>query len=302
MKRPVLSFGKAGVRAAPVPANCRIWPGKTYGWEDYLPRRLDHAAIAIKEYLGLLFYTFAYEEVGMILGVNVDHVATVREARKTFEPDPVMAATLAILGGADGITVHLREDRRHIHDRDLEVLRDVVQCELNLEMAATDEMVHIALEVRPDMITIVPEKRQELTTEGGLDMVGQKEHLKEIIEKIHHANIPVSLFINPHIIDVDIAKEVEADMVEIHTGLYANARGKKQEDELHRVIEAVKMADRQGLLANAGHGLNYFNVKNIAAIEELRGLYIGHSIISRAVLVGIERAVREMKELINSVK
>ncbi len=234
----------------------------------------------------------------MILGVNVDHVATVREARKTFEPDPVMAATLAVLGGADGITVHLREDRRHMHDRDLRILREVVQHELNLEMAATEEMVRIALEVKPDMVTLVPEKREELTTEGGLDVIGQKDHLKEVIKRIHDANIPVSLFINPHIMDVDVSRETGADMVEIHTGLYANAKGKRREEELHRVRESVKIAKRQGLAANAGHGLNYFNVKSIAEIEGIRGLYIGHSIISRAVLVGIERAVREMKELI----
>jgi pyridoxine 5-phosphate synthase len=234
----------------------------------------------------------------MILGVNIDHVATVREARKTFEPDPVMAATLAILGGADGITIHLREDRRHAKDRDLRFLREIVHCELNLEMAATDEMVRIAIDVRPDMVTLVPEKRQELTTEGGLDMMGQKKLLKETIKKLQDSGIPVSLFINPNIMDVDISKEIGADMVEIHTGLYANTNGKKQEKELHRVMEAVKVGNKLGLLVNAGHGLNYFNVKSIAAIEEIRGLYIGHSIIARAVLVGIERAVREMKELI----
>src|SRR5271169_2182541 len=171
----------------------------------------------------------------MILGVNVDHVATLREARKTIEPDPVMAATLAILGGADGITIHLREDRRHIHDRDLELLRKTVQCELNLEMAATEEMIRITLEVNPDMVTIVPETRQELTTEGGLDMIAQKERLKDAVRKIHDAGIPVSLFINPHIIDVDIAREIDADMVEIHSGLYANAVPKRKTEELHRV-------------------------------------------------------------------
>lgn len=236
----------------------------------------------------------------MLLGVNVDHVATVREARKTFEPDPVMAATLAILGGADGITVHLREDRRHIHDRDVRLLRETVYCELNLEMAATDEMIRTALELKPDLVTIVPEKRQELTTEGGLDMAAQKERLKEAIKKIQSANIPVSLFINPHIMDVDISKEVGADMVEIHTGLYANAKVKRQEAELHRVMEAVNIANKLDLAVNAGHGLNYFNVKSIASLEGIRGLYIGHSIISRAVLVGIERAVKEMKELIKA--
>ncbi len=235
----------------------------------------------------------------MILGVNVDHVATLREARKTFEPDPVMAATLAILGGADGITIHLREDRRHAQDRDLRLLREVVHCELNLEMAATREMVRIALEIKPDLVTLVPEKRQEITTEGGLDMVNQKRTLKETIKKLQGSGIIVSLFINPNLMDVDISKEIGADMVEIHTGLYANAKGKKQESELHRVAEAVKVANKLGLFANAGHGLNYFNVKKIAAIEGIRGLYIGHSIVSRAVLVGIERAVREMRELIS---
>ena len=236
----------------------------------------------------------------MLLGVNVDHVATVREARKTFEPDPVVAATLALLGGADGITVHLREDRRHIHDRDVRLLRATVPCELNLEMAATEEMIRIAFEVKPCMVTIVPEKRQELTTEGGLDMTGQKERLKNAIGKIHEAGTPVSLFMNPLIMDVDLSKEVGADMVEIHTGLYANAKGKKQEAELHRVMEVVKVASKLGLAVNAGHGLTYFNVKSIAAIEGIRGLYIGHSIIARAVLVGIERAVGEMKKVIGN--
>lgn len=234
----------------------------------------------------------------MLLGVNIDHVATVREARKTFEPDPVMAATLAILGGADGITIHLREDRRHAKDRDLRLLREIVHCELNLEMAATEEMIKIALEVKPDLVTLVPEKREELTTEGGLDIQRQKEHLKESIKKIHNAGIPISLFINPDPKDIEISKELGADMVEIHTGLYANAKGKDRELELKRIEEAVKRSNNIGLLTNAGHGLNYFNVKDIAAIKGIRGLYIGHSIVSRAVLVGIERAVREMKELI----
>jgi pyridoxine 5-phosphate synthase len=233
----------------------------------------------------------------MILGVNIDHIATLREARKGIEPEPVMAAALAILGGADGVTVHLREDRRHMNDRDLRLLREVVPVELNLEMAATHEMVRIAIEVKPDMVTLVPEKRQELTTEGGLDALGQKQHLKETVKKLHDAGMPVSLFINPHVMDVDVSKETGADMVELHTGLYSNVKGGRQEEELHRVEEAVKVAKRIGLSANAGHGLNYFNVKRIASIEGIRGLYIGHSIVSRAALVGMERAVREMKEL-----
>lgn len=234
----------------------------------------------------------------MILGVNIDHVATLREARKGSEPDPVLAVNLAILGGADGITVHLREDRRHIKDRDLRLLREIVPLELNLEMAATEEMIRIASEIRPDLVTLVPEKRQELTTEGGLDLIGQRHHLKEAIKKIHDSGLPVSLFINPHIMDVDISKEIGADMVEIHTGVYANAKGLKIEEELHRVKEAVKVGNNLGLSVNAGHGLNYINVKAIASIEGIRGLYIGHSIISRAVFTGLERAVREMKELI----
>ena len=234
----------------------------------------------------------------MILGVNVDHIATVRQARLGVEPDPVMAATLALLGGADGITVHLREDRRHIQDRDVRILREVVPCELNLEMAATEEMVRIALEIRPDLVTLVPEKRIELTTEGGLDVMGQKEHLKETVKKISGAGIPVSLFINPSIADIDISKEIGADMVEIHTGLYANASGGGVKDELQRVTEVAKMAGNLGLSINAGHGLNYSNVRGITSIAGIRGLYIGHSIISRAVLVGMERAVKEMKETI----
>ncbi|GBE02554.1 pyridoxine 5'-phosphate synthase [bacterium BMS3Bbin06] len=236
----------------------------------------------------------------MILGVNVDHVATVRQARLTFEPDPVTAATLAILGGADGITVHLREDRRHIQDRDLKILREVVPLELNLEMAATGEMVDIAIEVKPDLVTIVPEKREELTTEGGLNVIEQADHIGDVIKRIHDGGIPVSLFINPQVMDIDVSREAGADMVEIHTGLYANATGKHSDMELLRVIEAVKFADGHGLRVNAGHGLTYYNVKSVASIGELRGLYIGHSIISRAILVGMERAVKEMKELVVS--
>lgn len=234
----------------------------------------------------------------VILGVNVDHVATVRQARKTFEPDPVMAATLAILGGADGITVHLREDRRHIQDRDLKLLREIVPCELNLEMAATEEMINIALNIKPDMVTIVPEKRHELTTEGGLNVVELKDSLKEAIKKIKDGGIPVSLFINPERTDIECSKNIGADMVEIHTGYYSEARGDAQLKELERIKDAVAYSISLGLKTNAGHGLNYYNVKPIAAINGLRGLYIGHSIIARAVLVGIKKAVREMKNLI----
>ncbi|MFH1702516.1 MAG: pyridoxine 5'-phosphate synthase [Nitrospirota bacterium] len=234
----------------------------------------------------------------MLLGVNVDHVATIRQARKGVEPDPVMAATLAILGGADGITIHLREDRRHIQDRDLKMLREFVPVELNLEMAATKEMVGIAIKTKPDLVTIVPEKRQELTTEGGLDVKSQRKSIGKAIKKLHDKDILVSLFINPDFEDISLSKQINTDMVEIHTGMYANTKGKRQHEELIRIMNAVRYTLDIGLTVNAGHGLNYFNVQKIASMKDIRGLYIGHSIVSRAVLVGMERAVREMKDLI----
>ena len=237
----------------------------------------------------------------MLLGVNVDHVATIRQARKGVEPDPVMAATMAILGGADGITIHLREDRRHIQDRDLRMLKEFVPIELNLEMAATREMVGIAIKTKPDLVTIVPEKRQELTTEGGLDVKSQRKSIGEAIKKLHDKDIPVSLFINPDFEDISLSKQINTDMVEIHTGMYANTKGKRQHEELIRIMNAVRYTLDIGLTVNAGHGLNYVNVQKIASLQEIRGLYIGHSIISRAVLVGMEKAVREMKELIQEV-
>ena len=236
----------------------------------------------------------------MILGVNVDHVATLRQARLGTDPEPVMAATLAILGGADGITIHLREDRRHINDRDLDLMKSFVPVELNLEMAATDEMLRIAIEKKPDLVTIVPEKRRELTTEGGLDVKSNKKALKEAVKLIKGNGIKVSFFINPSENDIELSKETDADMVEIHTGTYANEKGIARDKELLRVQKAVLKARDLGLVVNAGHGLNYHNVSFIAEIEGMRGLYIGHSIISRAVLIGIERAVREMKDLIKT--
>jgi len=238
----------------------------------------------------------------VILGVNIDHVATLRQARLGIEPDPVMAATLAILGGADGITVHLREDRRHIQDRDLKILREFVPVELNLEMAATKEMTGIASKIRPDIVTLVPEKRRELTTEGGLDVKSHKKAVSEAIKKIHDSGIPVSLFINPESKDIEISREIGTDMVEIHTGMYANAKGRNQEKEFSRVIDAVKHSLDIGLMVNAGHGLNYYNVSRIACIAGVRGLYIGHSIISRAVFAGMEKAVREMRTLITKAR
>jgi pyridoxine 5-phosphate synthase len=234
----------------------------------------------------------------MLLGVNVDHVATLRQARREIEPDPLTAAELAIRGGADGITLHLREDRRHIQDRDLTNVRRKISVELNLEMAATIEMIDIALNVRPEMVTLVPEKRAELTTEGGLDLIKGRRKIKNAVDRIQGRGIPVSLFINPSIPDIEISKELGAQMIEIHTGLYSNARGGKKTEELNRVKRAVKKGLDLGLQVNAGHGLNFTNVKKIAAIKGVRGLYIGHSIIANSIYIGIEKAVREMKILI----
>ncbi|MBF0591388.1 MAG: pyridoxine 5'-phosphate synthase [Nitrospirae bacterium] len=235
----------------------------------------------------------------MILSVNVDHVATLRQARGGMEPDPLTAAALAVLGGAEGITIHLREDRRHIQDRDLTLLRQTVNVPLNLEMAATAEMISIALQTRPDMVTLVPEKRQELTTEGGLDVVNQTGHIAETIKRLQGEGIPVSLFINPNRTDVDVSAEVQAMMVELHTGLYSNAMTYEEVAlELEKIKYSVARALHNGLIVNAGHGLNYQNILPIVAIKSFRGLYIGHSIISRAVMVGIQKAVSQMKELI----
>jgi pyridoxine 5-phosphate synthase len=234
----------------------------------------------------------------MLLGVNVDHVATVREARKGEYPDPVIAAGHAIRGGADGITIHLREDRRHIQDRDLLLMRKKVRVELNLEMAATKEMVGIALKVKPDMVTLVPEKRQELTTEGGLDLRKNRKKIMKAVDTIQDAGIPVSLFINPSKTDVVISKSIGAAMVEIHTGRYADTKGKRQTQELKRVREAVRKGLELGILVNAGHGLNCGNVRRVASIKGIRGLYIGHGIISDSIFVGLEKAVRNIKKII----
>lgn len=232
------------------------------------------------------------------LGVNIDHVATVREARKAKQPDPVAAAVLAELGGADGIVVHLREDRRHIHDRDVKLLRETLQTKLDLEMAATEEMVRIALEIKPEMVTLVPERRQELTTEGGLNVVANRDELKKMIDLLHEGEIHVSLFIDPDPMQIKEANKVSADLIEIHTGRYANSRGKDRRTELHHILEAARLASKLGMGVNAGHGLDYTNVVPVAQIAEIEELNIGHSIIARSILVGLERAVREMKDLI----
>jgi len=230
----------------------------------------------------------------------VDHVATVRQARRTVEPDPVAAAVLAELGGADGITIHLREDRRHIQDRDLELLRKTVQTHLNLEMALNEEIVQIALRVLPDQATLVPEKREEVTTEGGLDVLTHRDNLKAVVKRLKDAGIRVSLFVDPVVEIMRVSKQVGADAVELHTGSYANARTEEEvEKELAKLKEAARVAGEAGLAVFAGHGLNYINIFAIKTIPQLMEVNIGHSIVSRAVFVGIKKAVREMKDLLS---
>ena len=233
------------------------------------------------------------------LGVNIDHVATVRQARRTVEPDPVAAAVLAELAGADGITIHLREDRRHIQDRDLEILRRTVQTHLNLEMAVSDEIIAIALQVKPDQATLVPEKREEVTTEGGLDVIGQMARVKSAVARLKEGGIKVSLFVDPVAEAMKASAATGADSVELHTGSYANARGDaEREVELEKLRQVARVASEAGLRVFAGHGLNYLNTPAVVAIPQIEEVNIGHSIISRAVLVGLERAVREMKALL----
>ena len=233
------------------------------------------------------------------LAVNVDHVATLRQARGGAEPDPVSAAAIAELAGADGIIVHLREDRRHIQDRDLKLLRHTVKTRLNLEMAATDEMVAIALSVKPDVCTFVPEKRQELTTEGGLDVRANLNTIEKAIARLQEAGIAVSLFIDPDPDQIKASNKVEADYVEIHTGAYSEAKDwKSQKQELIKIENAVKLSTKLGMGVSAGHGLTYFNVKKVAALGGIEEFNIGHSIMSRAVFVGLDRAVRDMVELL----
>lgn len=233
----------------------------------------------------------------LTLGVNIDHIATIRQARRTVEPDPVAAAVLAELGGADGITVHLREDRRHIQDRDVRLLRQTVRSHLNLEMAATDEMVAIALDIKPDYVTLVPEKREEVTTEGGLDIVGQSDRISKIVDKLQSADIPVSLFIDADPAQIDASVKVKAKFIELHTGQYAEAKNEtSRKKELEILAQGCKQAIEAGLRVNAGHGLTYWNVYPVACIPGMEELNIGHTIVSRAALVGMERAVKEMKQ------
>ena len=234
----------------------------------------------------------------MKLTINIDHIATLREARSEIEPDPITAASICELAGADGIVCHLREDRRHINDRDLRLLREIVKTKLDLEMAATEELLSIACEILPELSTLVPEKRDELTTEGGLDVKNRKHYLKEYVSELHQKDINVSMFIDPIQEQIDAVAETGADFIEIHTGDYANA--KSEEDlyiNLKRVEEAAKYAKSLGLRVNAGHGLNYYNIKPLLKINEIEECSIGFSIIARSVFVGLDRAVRDMVEI-----
>jgi pyridoxine 5-phosphate synthase len=233
------------------------------------------------------------------LGVNIDHVASIRELRRGLEPDPVFAALISEAAGADSIVVHLREDRRHIKERDLTVLRKVVRTKLNLEMSVAKEITKIACEVKPDQATLVPERRQELTTEGGLDVAANIKKIREACLKLKKQGIAVSVFIDPDIHQIDAAKKLKVEMVELHTGRYADAKTKKQEEKYFKELKsATDYAKKKGLIVNAGHGLNYENVSRIARLKGIEELNIGYSIICRAVFVGLHKAVQEMKQLL----
>ncbi len=233
------------------------------------------------------------------LSVNVDYVAVIRESRKTDEPDPVYAAGIVELAGAQGITAHLREDRRHIVDRDIRLLREVVRLPLNLEMAATEEMLGIASEIIPDLVTFVPEKRQEITTEGGLDVIGNQKKMAEAVSYMEGKGIVTSLFIDPDRKQIEKSSEIGAQCVELHTGEYANAKTVSEaEKHLASLADAARFAGETGLDVHAGHGLTYLNVSKVSAIPEIKGFYIGHSIMARAIYIGLDRAVREMIQLV----
>ncbi len=233
------------------------------------------------------------------LCVNVDHVATLRQARGGTEPDPVVAAGVVELAGADGVVVHLREDRRHIQDRDVRLIREIVQTRLTLEMAATEEMLNIAREIKPDIVTLVPEKRQEITTEGGLDVVTLEASIKDAVSRLHDAGIPVSLFVDPERDQIEASKRVGADCIEIHTGRYADAESPEVQDkEFEQIAEMARFASDLGVRVHAGHGLKYHNTARLVSISEIVEFSIGHSIISRAVMVGLENAVKEMRRIV----
>jgi len=233
------------------------------------------------------------------LGVNIDHIATVRQARRTVEPDPVWVAALAELGGADGITVHLREDRRHMQDRDVNLLRETVRCKLNLEMACAEEIIKIAGKIRPDQATLVPERREEITTEGGLDVAGQPETIKKVVKRLQDRGIVVSLFLDPDPKQIESGLKTGCDAIELHTGCYALAEtAKKRSTELQRLQTSGAAICAAGVRLHAGHGLTYHNVLPIASIPDMLELNIGHSIVARALMVGMKEAVAEMKRLL----
>ena len=237
----------------------------------------------------------------MRFSLNVDHIATLRNQRGEEQPDPVTAALIAEEAGVDGIVVHLREDRRHITERDVRLLRELVKTKLDLEMAATEEIIKIACDVGPELSTLVPEKRQELTTEGGLNVIDNTSQIKDAIKELHNADIEVSLFIEPEVNQIDAAAEIDADFIEIHTGIFANAISEEEQfDELERIRTAVKHAKKLGMGVNAGHGLNYQNIKIFREVPDIDEVSIGHAIIARAVVVGIKEAVQEMIRLIRN--
>lgn len=238
----------------------------------------------------------------ILLGVNIDHVATIRQARETVYPDPVYAALLAEQAGADGITLHLREDRRHIQERDVSILKELLQTRMNLEMAVTPEMIELACRYQPQDCCLVPEKREELTTEGGLDIVNHFEDIELACHELKRADVKVSIFVDPEASQIRAAKQVGAPAIELHTGHYANTKGEEQLKELERIEQAAKFAHQLGLQVNAGHGLHYHNVKPIAAISYIKELNIGHAIIAKAIFTGLYQAVVEMKELIHSAR
>jgi pyridoxine 5-phosphate synthase len=236
----------------------------------------------------------------MKFSLNIDHFATVRNSRGGQQPDPVTAALIAEQAGVDGIVCHLREDRRHINERDVRLLRELIKTRLDLEMAATDEIVKIACDVGPELATLVPEKRQELTTEGGLNVLDNISRIKDTIEELHEAEIEVSLFVEPEIEQIDASAEINSDFIEIHTGVFANALSEEEQfDELERIRTAVKHAKKLGMGVNAGHGLDYQNIKIFREIPDIDEVSIGHSVIAHAMFVGIERAVKEMMALVN---
>lgn len=240
--------------------------------------------------------------MSMKLTVNIDHVATIREARGEIEPDPVIAAGICELAGAEGIVSHLREDRRHVNDRDVKLLREVVRTKFDLEMAATEEMINIALDVLPDLVTLVPEKREEVTTEGGLNLKANFDKLKEAIERLHSKDVNVSLFIDPEPYNIDLSVELSADIIEIHTGKYSNTISESEQiKELSKIGSIARMASEMGLIVTAGHGLNYYNIIPLLNIPEIREVSIGHSIISRAVFTGLHKAVEDMVKILRGI-